>query len=350
LFGTQIANRTARGMAVGALILSLTATIGSGTANAAPPADETAEKTGCSVLAHERNEGRHRLHEAWKGFSNDLRSLQRDARQLDRAAKKTKSASAMTSEVREELDNAREELGQIRSDAHAKIQDLAELGQACKEEREVVEEDVHIALVSVTDNEDGAVTLLVQFNEKVECTDEDGEDCAKLFSYKASKDATASAEAADFDLAEDGMSAQVSFELDEDVDLDTATDELTLTAGAALKAKDGDEFETETDQPVDLTIETNDLVMKYREVVDEAILDMQAVIDEITAAMSEMTEAAETTETNDDAEVTADLKTAKAEREKAKEAKADAKGKSKDKSKAEASNSGKGNGKGKNRK
>jgi hypothetical protein len=147
------------------------------------------------------------------------------------------------------------------------------------------------------------------------------------------------------------MSAEVNFELDEDVEVDTATDELTLAAGAALKAKDGNDFEDETEKPVDLTIETNDLVMKYREVVDQAILDMQAVIDEITAAMNEMTEAAETAELADDAEVTTDLKTAKAEREKVKEgreeAKADAKGKSKDKSEAKASNSGKGKGNGK---
>jgi hypothetical protein len=319
LFGTQIGNRTARGMAVGALILSLTATIGSGTATAAPPVDETAdEMKGCSVLAHERNDGRHRLQEAWKGFRAELRGLHRDARDLDREAKKSKSASAMTSEARQELDNAREELGQIRSDAHAKIQELAELGQACKEERETVEEDVHITLVSVTDNEDGKVTLLVQFNEKVECTDEDGEDCANLFSYTASDDVTTTAQAADFDLADDGTSAEVSFELDEDVEVDTATDELTLTAGGALKAQDGDEFETETDEPVDLTLETNDLVMKYREAVDEAILDMQAVIDEITAAMAEMTEAADTVELTDDTQVAEELEKSKKERVKEK--------------------------------
>ena len=69
MFGTRIANRTARGMAVGALILSLGATTFGGSANAAPLADET---QGCSVAAHARNDAVHLLHTAWKAFDGDL--------------------------------------------------------------------------------------------------------------------------------------------------------------------------------------------------------------------------------------------------------------------------------------
>jgi hypothetical protein len=103
------------------------------------------------------------------------------------------------------------------------------------------------------------------------------------------------------------------------------------------------------------TFDTSGLDAKYKDIVEQAIEDMQAVVDEARAAVMDMAAAAETTETNDDAEATTDLKTAKAEREKAKEAreeaKAEAKGKSKDKSEAKSSNSGgKGNGKSKNRK
>src|SRR5687768_13780632 len=148
MFRTMTQSRAARGIAAGALILSLTATMG-GSASAAPAREETAEDSrGCSVLAHERNEGRHRLHEAWQEFNGELRDLQRDARQLDRDAKKTKSASTMTSEAREALDGAKAELQKIRTEAHAAIQALAELGEACKDEQETVTEDAHVTLVS----------------------------------------------------------------------------------------------------------------------------------------------------------------------------------------------------------
>ena len=135
MFRTLTGRRAVRGMAVGALILSLTTGF-SGNASAAPLTDETSDPTrGCSVLAHERNEGVHRLHDAWAMFNDDLRELQRDARQLDREAKKTKSASTMTSEAREALDGAKAELQKIRSDAHAAMQELIEQTRALAEGR-----------------------------------------------------------------------------------------------------------------------------------------------------------------------------------------------------------------------
>src|SRR5438309_11759890 len=76
MFGTKIANRTARGMAVGALILSLATTL-AGSAYAAPLAEND-----CSAAAHDRNDAVHLLHTAWKAFEGDLKDLARDARQL----------------------------------------------------------------------------------------------------------------------------------------------------------------------------------------------------------------------------------------------------------------------------
>lgn len=104
------------------------------------------------------------------------------------------------------------------------------------------------------------------------------------------------------------------------------------------------------------TFDTSGLDEKYKDIVEQAIEDMQAVVDEATKAVMDMAAAAETTETADDTEVTTEVKSAKAEREKAKEvreeAKAEAKGKSKDKSEATSTDSGKtkGNGKAQNRK
>jgi hypothetical protein len=327
MFRTLTGRRTGRGMAVGALILSLTATIG-GTASAAPTRDETTDDMrGCSVLAHERNEGRHRLQNAWQMFNDQLRELQREARQLDRDSKKTKSASSMTSEAREALDGAKSELQSLRTNAQGAIQELAELGQACKEEQETEDQDAHVTLVSLVESEDGVVTLLVQFNEKVECTStaDDGKACAELFSYMPTEDGDP-VKGETFELAENEMSAVVTFVVDEDLDddenveVDVTKDELKFTAGSALSAQDAGTFESNeaADAPVDLALETNDLVAKYRDVVDEAILDMQSVMDEITAAFTEMAEAAETTTTEDDTVAAAELEQSKQDRAKEK--------------------------------
>src|SRR5712691_4487579 len=126
---TQIANRTARGMAVGALILSLGATTFAGSANAAPLADE---KQDCSAAAHARNDAVHLLHTAWKAFDGDLRNLEREARQLQHEAHK--SGATLTTDAREELASDRHELKGIASKADEAIQAAADLGTACKDE------------------------------------------------------------------------------------------------------------------------------------------------------------------------------------------------------------------------
>src|SRR5438477_985586 len=93
------------------------------------------------------------------------------------------------------------------------------------------------------------------------------------------------------------------------------------------------------------TFDTSGLDPKYKDIVDQAIKDMQAVVDDARKAVLDMTKAAESTETTatDVEKVKHEVETAKADRE---EAKAAAKDKSKDKSNAKSSNSGKGKGKG----
>src|SRR3989475_9492809 len=131
MFRTTIGKRTARGMAVGALILSLSATTLGGSASAAPAADET---TSCSALAHARNESVHRLHDKWKGFRDQLKDLAKDARELERDARHSKSATELTVDARSEVADARAKLQEIWTSAHEKLQNGAELGQACKAE------------------------------------------------------------------------------------------------------------------------------------------------------------------------------------------------------------------------
>ena len=206
MFGTK----TRRGMAVCALVVSLSLTSLVGSAAASPSADDT---RGCSVLAHERNLGAHELHEAWQGFNEQLRMLSREARELSRESRRSSSATTLTVDARADLADAKSELNAIRGAAHAEVQDLVELGTACK---------------------DPVVT---------------------------------------------------------------------------------EAMVTETEDTVELSLETNDLVQKYREVVDQAILDMQAVMDPLNAAVAEMLEAAATAETTDDAAVTEKHGKAKADRE-----------------------------------
>jgi flagellar capping protein FliD len=263
MFGTRIANRTARGMAVGALILSISATTFGGSANAAPLADETQD---CSAAAHARNDAVHLLHTAWKAFDGDLKDLAKDARELQHDSNKDKASADLTKDARAEVASAKQDLKSIASQAHADIQDAADLGTACKAE------------------EDSTTTTTTT-------------------STTAPSDATAPADS---------------------------------TEGAH-------------------SFDTSGLDSKYKDIVDQAITDMQGVVDDATKAVLDLSTAVETTSTADDTKVKKDLETAKAARETAKadreEAKAAAKDKSTDKSNAKPDNSGKGNsGKGKGRK
>jgi hypothetical protein len=229
-------------MAVGALILSISATTFGGSANAAPLADETQD---CSADAHARNDAVHLLHTAWKTFDGDL-----------------------TTDARAEVASAKQELKSIASQAHADIQAAVELGTACKEEEET----------TTSTSTDTSTT--------------------------APSDASAPADS---------------------------------TADAH-------------------TFDTSGLDSKYKDIVDQAILDMQGVVDDATNAVLDLSTAAESTDTADDTKVKKDLEKAKADREAAKadreEARAAAKDKSTDKSNAKPDTSGKGNsgnGKGKGR-
>jgi hypothetical protein len=333
VFGT----RARRGMAVGALVISLSATTLVGNAAASPSSNET---QGCSILAHERNAGAHRLHEAWRSFSEQLRDLSRDARVIARESRR--SGIELTVDAREDIAAARGELSAIWSAAHAELQDKAELGTVCKEPVVTEAEDPHITLAALVDtdvdeeDETVTVTLSVQFNEKVTC----GTDCKTLFKYAANdEDDTTAAEAESFELSADGTMATLTFELGEDVEVDGANDELSFTTGS-LKDVEDHAMASETESTVELSIQTNDLVTKYREVVDQAIQDMQAIMDPLNAAVAEMLAAAETAETTDDAAVTEKHAKAKSDRE-AKSGKPEGAGKP-----ADAGGKGKGKGRG----
>jgi hypothetical protein len=329
MFGTK----TRRGFAASALVVSLSLTSLVGSAAASPSAEDA---RGCSVLAHERNAGVQRLHEAWRGFNEQLRNLSRETRELSRESRRSGSATELTVDARADIADAKSELNAIRSAAHAELQDRVELGTVCKDPVVTESEDPHMTLAALVDtetnDEDGKVTLTfsVQFNEEVTCSTEtdNGAACKSLFTYVANGDEeTIAVDAKTFELSADGTMATLTFELDEDVEVDGSEDELKLTSGSAsLTDADAKAMVSETEDTVELSLQTNDLVKKYREVVDQAILDMQAVMDPLNAAVAEMLEAAETAETTDDAAVTEKHGKAKADRE-AKSGKPDRAGK-----------------------
>ena len=331
MFGTK----TRHGMAVSALVVSLSVTSLVGSAAASP----STETQGCSVLAHERNAGVHRLGEAWQGFNAQLRDLSRETRDLSRESRRSGSATELTVDARGAIADAKSELSAIRGAAHAELQERVELGTVCKEDVVAESEDPHMTLAALVDaetnDEDGTVTLTfsVQFNEEVTCSTEtdNGAACKSLFTYVANGDEeTTAVDAKTFELSADGTMATLTFELDEDVEVDRSNDELELTSGGSDSLNDTDTepnaMVDETETTVELSLQTNDLVKKYREVVDQAILDMQAVMDPLTAAVAEMLAAAETAETTDDAAVTEKHGKAKADRE-AKSGKPDGAGK-----------------------
>jgi hypothetical protein len=337
MFGTK----TRRGMAASALVVSLSLTTLVGSAAASPSAEDA---RGCSVLAHERNAGVHRLHEAWRGFNDQLRDLSREARDLSRESRRSGSATELTVDARADIADAKSELNAIRSTAHAELQDRVELGTVCKDPVVTESEDPHMTLAALVDtetnDEDGTVTLTfsVQFNEEVTCSTEtdNGAACKSLFTYVANGDEdTTAVDAKTFELSDDGTMATLTFELDEDVEVDGSADELKLTSGGSNSLKDTDAeanvMDTDTEMTVELSLQTNDLVKKYREVVDQAIKDMQAVMDPLNAAVAEMLEAAATAETTDDAAVTEKHGKAKADRETKKSGKPEGAGKPTDK-------------------
>ena len=263
MFGTRIANRTARGMAVGALILSLGATTFAGSANAAPLADETQD---CSSAAHARNDAVHLLHTAWKAFDGDLKDLAKDARKLQHESEKT--SAVLTKDARSTVASAKAELKDIVSQAHTDIQAAVDLGTACKDAQD--ENDTTTTTTTTTST-----------------------------STTAPSDATAPAD----------------------------------STGSAH------------------TFDTSGLDSKYKDIVDQAIKDMQTVVDDARKAVLDMTAAAESKETTktDADKVEQEVEKAKADRATAKQDREDAKKADKAKVKAttKSQNSDKGKAKAK---
>jgi hypothetical protein len=268
MFVTEIANRTARGMAVGALILSLGVTAFGASANAAPLADETQD---CSAAAHARNDAVHLLHTAWKTFDGDLKGLARDARKLQHETEK--ASTVASKDARGVVADAKAELKDISSQAHSDIQAAVELGTACKDE-----------------GEDSTTTTTTTST-----------------SVSAPTDGTAPAD----------------------------------STGSAH------------------TFDTSGLDSKYKDIVDQAIKDMQKVVDDARKALLDMTTVAESKETTEkDAEkVEQEVEKAKADRQTAKQDREEAKKADKakaDKAKADtvkatkSQNKGKADSKGKN--
>jgi hypothetical protein len=128
-----------------------------------------------------------------------------------------------------------------------------------------------------------------------------------------------------------------------------------IELGTACKdEEEDDEDSTSAAAPAETTgstgsAETSDLDPRVKDIVDEAILDMQAVVDEASKAVTDMTIAAEskTTTATDMAKVKKEVEKAKADREKAKEDRAAAKQADKAKEKASTKSQNSGNGKAK---
>src|SRR5207244_9347303 len=129
---------------------------------------------------------------------------------------------------------------------------------------------------------------------------------------------------------------------DEDSTTPTNTTTTNTTTTNSVTAPSGSTAPADTTGSA-RTFDTSGLDSKYKDIVDQAIKDMQAVVDDARTAVLEMTKAAESKETTatDVEKVKHEVATATADREEAKTA---AKDKSKNKSNAKSSHSGKGKG------
>lgn len=228
MLGLNLARRTRRGMAVGALMLAFSVTTFGGTASAMPQTDDSNKS--CAALAAARNDAVHTLHDAWKGFREDLKDLAQTVREVDKDARHSAAAVEMTKDARKEIAEAREKLDDIWTTAHGKIQDMAELGQACADK-----------------DEDQA---------KDENTTKDQDE-------------------------------DKNTENDKDEDSSTKTSTTNTTTATH-------------------TLTGADLAAQLKPVVDQAIKDMKAVVDDVTAAVAKMTEAAQSANPADAATVKAD--------------------------------------------
>ena len=221
----RMGQRTRRGMAVGALIMAFSVTSFGGSASAAPAAEQPND---CSVLAHARNDLVHKLHDSYMGFREQVKVLAHDARELARDESHSKAATNVMSELRSALADSRAKLQDIWSAAHAKLQDLADLGQACAD----ADQDKADADQDKTET------------EKVEPkTEADKQDADK-----------------------------------DDTDKDDEDKAVSTTATTTTNT----------------TVKTDDLVSKSKDVVTQAVKDMQAVMDDLNAAVAKLTTAIQT--------------------------------------------------------
>jgi hypothetical protein len=137
---------------------------------------------------------------------------------------------------------------------------------------------------------------------------------------------------------------------DEDEDTTSSTDTNTTTTTNNTSAN----APLDATPPADSTgsahtFDTSGLDVKYKGIVDKAIVDMQKVVDDTRNAVTDLTtvaeEAKDAKDAKDDSKVKKDRETVKAEAQKAKTNREDAKksDKAKAKSTTKAQNSGKGN-------
>ena len=119
----------------------------------------------------------------------------------------------------------------------------------------------------------------------------------------------------------------------------TTTTKTTLTTTSAAAPADGSEGAR--------TFDTTGLDKKYKDIVDQAILDMQAVVDDARKAVQDLAAVGESKTTTEDAKVKKDLDEVKASNDKAKHDREDARNaeKATAKSKGKPTTTGKGNAK-----
>src|SRR2546427_9640136 len=235
LFGGTLGQRATRGLAVAALIVSLSTTSLGGNVAAAPSADD---QQGCSVCAHVRNESLHSLRDAWRGFRKQLRDLERKALALQHEAGEAGDAAALASDARLEISDARDQLSAIWSAARVEMRTQVNLLTVCKDAPATASGSPKISLATVSVTEDEEVELWVQFSERVSCEGA----CDKLFTYSPNGDSTtgSSLAASELERDEDGTSARLTFKLAAGVKVDKAKDTLTFTAASGGSLKDGE--------------------------------------------------------------------------------------------------------------
>src|SRR2546422_4100872 len=234
LFGGTLGQRATRGLAVAALIFSLSTTTLGGNVAAAPSADE---QQGCSVFAHVRNESLHSLRDAWRGFRKQLRDLERKALALQHEAGDAGDAAALASDARLQISDARDQLSAIWSGTRAEMRTQVSLLTVCKDAPATASGSPKMSLATVSDTEDEEVELWVQFSERVSCEGA----CDKLFTYSPNGDSTTtSITAAELERDEDGASARLTFKLAAGVKVDKAKDTLSFTAAGGNLLKGGE--------------------------------------------------------------------------------------------------------------